>query len=58
MSSSSCGTARRPDPRIEFCVPDYRSLHHFDRFGELPGLRVVQTQLAGYEGQVELLPAA
>lgn len=46
-----------PDPRIEVCVPDYRGLHHFDRLGELPELRVVQTQLAGYEGQVELLPA-
>lgn len=45
-----------PDLRIGVCVPDYRRLHHFDRLGVLPGLRVVQTQLAGYEGQVELLP--
>ena len=44
------------DERIEVCVPDYRGLHHFRRFGELPRLRVVQTQLAGYDGQVELLP--
>ena len=45
-----------PDPRIELCVPDYRGLHHFERLGELPALRVVQTQLAGFDGQVELLP--
>lgn len=45
-----------PDPRIEVCVPDYRGLHHFERLGELTALRVVQTQLAGYDGQVELLP--
>ena len=45
-----------PDPRIEVCVPDYRGLHHFGRLGELPALRVVQTQQAGFDGQVELLP--
>lgn len=45
-----------PDPRIEVCVPDYRDLRHVERLGEIPGLRVVQTQLAGYDGQVELLP--
>ena len=45
-----------PDPRIEVCVPDYRSLHHLERLAELPRLRAVQTQLAGFEGQVELLP--
>jgi phosphoglycerate dehydrogenase-like enzyme len=45
-----------PDPRIEVCVPDYRGLHHFERLRELPALRVVQTQLAGFDGQVELLP--
>lgn len=46
-----------PDSRIEICVPDYRGLDHFERLGELPGLRLVQTQLAGFDGQVELLPA-
>jgi phosphoglycerate dehydrogenase-like enzyme len=45
-----------PDPRTEVCVPDYRGLHHFERLRELPALRVVQTQLAGFDGQVELLP--
>ncbi len=45
-----------PDPRIEVCVPDYRDLTHFERLTELLALRVVQTQLAGYEGQVALLP--
>ncbi len=45
-----------PDPRIEVCVPDYRDLGHFHRLGELPDLRLVQTQLAGYDGQVALLP--
>ena len=45
-----------PDPRIGVCVPDYRTLRTFGRLGELPGLRVVQTQLAGYDGQLELLP--
>ena len=46
-----------PDPRIEICVPDYRGgLDHFQRLGELPTLRLVQTQSAGYDGQVELLP--
>ncbi|MGZ5400539.1 MAG: NAD(P)-dependent oxidoreductase, partial [Nocardioides sp.] len=50
------GSRDDPDPRIEVCVPDYRGLHHFERLRELPGLRVVQTQLAGFDGQVELLP--
>ena len=45
-----------PDPRIEVCVPDYRDPGTFERLGELPRLRVVQTQLAGYDGQLELLP--
>jgi phosphoglycerate dehydrogenase-like enzyme len=46
-----------PDPRVEFCVPDYRStLKTMRRLGSLARLRVVQTQLAGYDGQVELLP--
>ncbi len=45
-----------PDPRLEVCVPDYRDLRHFGRFGDVPALRLVQTQLAGYDGQVELLP--
>lgn len=45
-----------PDPRIEVCVPDYRNPRTFERLGELPELRVVQTQLAGYDGQLELLP--
>jgi phosphoglycerate dehydrogenase-like enzyme len=46
-----------PDPRIEFCVPDYRDTPAvLRRLGELPSLRVVQTQLAGYDGQLELLP--
>jgi phosphoglycerate dehydrogenase-like enzyme len=44
------------DPRIEVCVPDYRDLSHFERLDELPRLRLVQTQLAGFDGQVELLP--
>jgi phosphoglycerate dehydrogenase-like enzyme len=47
-----------PDPRTEVCVPDYRTtLHTLRRLGELPALRVVQTQLAGYDGQLALLPA-
>jgi phosphoglycerate dehydrogenase-like enzyme len=42
---------------VEVCVPDYRStIRGMQRLGELPALRVVQTQLAGYEGQLELLP--
>ncbi len=46
-----------PDPRIEVCVPDYRStLQALRRLRELPAVRVVQTQLAGYDGQLELLP--
>ncbi|HEX6148456.1 2-hydroxyacid dehydrogenase [Nocardioides sp.] len=46
-----------PDPRIEVCVPDYRdTAQALRRLGELPSVRVVQTQLAGYDGQLELLP--
>jgi phosphoglycerate dehydrogenase-like enzyme len=46
-----------PDQRIEFCVPDYRDTAAvLRRLGELPSIRVVQTQLAGYDGQLELLP--
>jgi phosphoglycerate dehydrogenase-like enzyme len=49
-----------PPPRadeIEVCVPDYRTtIRTMKRLGELPALHVVQTQLAGYDGQVELLP--
>ena len=45
-----------PDPRIEVCVPDYRDLGHVERLVELPALRLVQTQLAGFDGQIELLP--
>jgi phosphoglycerate dehydrogenase-like enzyme len=49
-----------PPPRadeVEVCVPDYRTTPKtMERLGELPALRVAQTQLAGYEGQVELLP--
>ena len=42
---------------VEVCVPDYRTtIRSMQRLGELPALRVVQTQLAGYEGQLELLP--
>ena len=49
--------ASDPDPRIEVCVPDYRTtLQTMGRLQQLPRLRVVQTQLAGYDGQVELLP--
>ena len=46
-----------PDPRIEVCVPDYRTtLRVMRRLGKLPAVRVVQTQLAGFDGQLELLP--
>jgi len=42
---------------VEVCVPDYRStIPTMERLGGLPALRVVQTQLAGYDGQLELLP--
>jgi phosphoglycerate dehydrogenase-like enzyme len=42
---------------IEVCVPDYRTtIRTMERLGGLPALRVVQTQLAGYDGQLELLP--
>ena len=50
------GRRDAPVERIEVCVPDYRDLSHFRRFDELPALRLVQTQLAGFDGQVELLP--
>jgi phosphoglycerate dehydrogenase-like enzyme len=50
------GPAPRAD-EVEVCVPDYRTtMRTMKRLGELPALRVVQTQLAGYDGQVELLP--
>ncbi len=49
-----------PPPRadeVEVCVPDYRStIRTMQRLSDLPALRVVQTQLAGYDGQLELLP--
>lgn len=42
---------------IEVCVPDYRTTARTMReLGRMPALRVVQTQLAGYDGQLELLP--
>jgi phosphoglycerate dehydrogenase-like enzyme len=42
---------------VEVCVPDYRTtIRTMERLDELPALRVVQTQLAGYDGQLELLP--
>jgi phosphoglycerate dehydrogenase-like enzyme len=42
---------------IEVCVPDYRTtIRTMKRLDRLPELRVVQTQLAGYDGQLELLP--
>lgn len=42
---------------VEVLVPDYRStILALQRLAELPALRVVQTQLAGYDGQLELLP--
>jgi phosphoglycerate dehydrogenase-like enzyme len=50
------GVQDRAD-EVEVCVPDYRStIRHLQRLGEFPALRVVQTQLAGYDGQLELLP--
>ena len=46
-----------PDPRVEFFVPPYRTtVRAMRRLPEVPALRVVQTQLAGYDGQLELLP--
>jgi phosphoglycerate dehydrogenase-like enzyme len=46
-----------PPPGIGFLVPDYRTtLAAMQRLPELPDLEVVQTQLAGYDGQVALLP--
>ena len=42
---------------IEVCVPDYRTtIRTMERLDRLPALRVIQTQLAGYDGQLELLP--
>ena len=42
---------------LGFLVPDYRTtLQVLERLGQLPDLQVVQTQLAGYDGQLELLP--
>ena len=46
-----------PPAGVGFLVPDYRStLQVMKRLDELPDLEVVQTQLAGYDGQLELLP--
>jgi phosphoglycerate dehydrogenase-like enzyme len=52
------GTGLPPQAdQVEVCVPDYRTtVRSMQRLGELPALRVVQTQLAGYDGQLELLP--
>ena len=42
---------------IEVCVPDYRTtIRTMERLDRLPALRLIQTQLAGYDGQLELLP--
>jgi phosphoglycerate dehydrogenase-like enzyme len=42
---------------IEVCVPDYRTtIRTMRELDRLPALRAVQTQLAGYDGQLELLP--
>jgi phosphoglycerate dehydrogenase-like enzyme len=42
---------------VEVCVPDYRTtIRTMRALDQLPALRVVQTQLAGYDGQLELLP--
>ena len=42
---------------VEVCVPDYRTtIRAMRELGRMPALRVVQTQLAGYDGQLELLP--
>jgi phosphoglycerate dehydrogenase-like enzyme len=50
------GVGEPPDG-VGFLVPDYRStLQVLRRLPELPDLAVVQTQVAGYEGQLELLP--
>ena len=52
------GTADPPRAgEIEVCVPDYRTtIRTMKRLDRLPELRFVQTQLAGYDGQLELLP--
>lgn len=50
------GTGPVPE-RVEFLVPDYRTTRRtLERAGELTDLRIVQTQLAGFDGQPELLP--
>ena len=47
-----------PPEGLGFLVPDYRgTLKVLADLPELPDLEVVQTQLAGYEGQLELLPS-
>ena len=46
-----------PPDGVGFLVPDYRNtLELLRRIDELPDIEVVQTQLAGYDGQLELLP--
>jgi phosphoglycerate dehydrogenase-like enzyme len=52
------GTGEPPmADEVEVCVPDYRTtIRTMQRLSELPSLRVVQTQLAGYDGQLDLLP--
>jgi phosphoglycerate dehydrogenase-like enzyme len=46
-----------PPPGLGFLVPDYRTtLQVLQRLGQLPDVQVVQTQVAGYDGLVELLP--
>jgi phosphoglycerate dehydrogenase-like enzyme len=50
------GDPSRAD-EVEVCIPDYRTtLRTMRELGRMPALRVVQTQLAGYDGQLELLP--
>ena len=42
---------------VEVCVPDYRTtIRTMRALDRLPALRLVQTQFAGYDGQLELLP--
>ena len=52
------GTGEPPmADEVEVCVPDYRTtIRTMQRLSKLPSLRVVQTQLAGYDGQLDLLP--
>jgi phosphoglycerate dehydrogenase-like enzyme len=46
-----------PPSGVGFLVPDYRTtLQVLARLDQLPDVQVVQTQLAGYDGQLELLP--